>query len=848
MVQTIENDIRILGEEGLLTDLHDIIENEQTFLINIYGEAGTGKSALLTYLSQLNNGHNYVMLDENSVEESLLQADSSTILLIDNIDEFYSREQCKELMLKVYSQHLNSTVIFTSKSKFFLEALPGISIFNFEIGNRAFNYDEFTQFIQCDAMREIIQENPLPDFILKNTFLFATYCRNFTYVIALLESVVMHLGKYQNITPQQFIQFLTTSELFTKLQQDLMFDTQNVEESDYLFVIRPKDKIEKLRDLIIKYYPDEYVLFEVMKNQFNSSFVENTFNMTIPYTDKVLNICLSYDPIELLVNLLGPRDIILELNARKIGEASFTYSIEDKAKLILKNIGMNILDKPKGLEYFLSRYRANNQLLLEDKFNKMNKEYMIGLGISCYQELEHVFYEMLNFYSIYFYGSMSAFIKSYNEQTRSKKIIEKRITFGQYIGLFSYLNSIGKQEQFQLKMMNLNLRSILPSKLILKAEELSSLRSFFSHYQKVQSFEVPYKTYRNRIMKLYASAIEFLESLKEANVFPEIIKIKEVIFDEFGRKLFVASDWDQTEIRFSLSNGLSNVDIYSHYYILRKNQIITVNPILIPRYLEENQEKFNGEEYDESSQTQQKQGTTLIEKLKVDNYAKILDVGCGNGRTTFELFSKNTTVSIDAFDISDSMVETALKLRHEKEIHEDQINFFVMDAMDLDDENKYDLVFSNATLHWMVDSKTMYRKLYHSLKPGGKLAVHQGGYHCYVGLHDMVKKAIEVLDIQMYYQNWTYPVYYPTKVEYETLLLNLGFTQVRVESVETDGTEYPTLVENFANAGMLPYLTCLPEESLRKKLRAAYLKLCQSHTVDLYTHRLYAFAQKGGQS
>ncbi|WP_218240962.1 hypothetical protein, partial [Pseudomonas sp. 2822-17] len=80
----------------------------------------------------------------------------------------------------------------------------------------------------------------------------------------------------------------------------------NMEKSDFLFILRAKDKTEKLRDLLMKYYPDESIVYEVMKNQFKSTFIEDTFSMDIPYADKLLNICLSYDPVELLVKLLGP--------------------------------------------------------------------------------------------------------------------------------------------------------------------------------------------------------------------------------------------------------------------------------------------------------------------------------------------------------------------------------------------------------------------------------------------------------------------------------------------------------------------------------------------------------------
>lgn len=834
----------IIGEDTIISNLTKIMETENSFLINLYGDEGSGKSTFLEYFQELESLQCELLQFEDGDLNYDFQ-DDRTILMIDDVDHYISKEQFRNVLINIFSTNPHVKVIYTSTSKFFNDTLPGINNFNFEIGNRVFNYDEFKRFTEQDKSFSILSQGcEIPEKILKNIYLFATYCRNFHILNDVYRSITDVVRKQGSIEPQQFIQVLTSSELFSKMTKDLVIDTQNVEDSDYFFVVRTKDKIEKLRDILLKYYPQENVIFEVMRNQYDSSFIEETFNRKIPYPDKLLNICLTFDPVELLVKLLGPRDIILELHELRMGEASFTYSIEDKAKLILKNIGMIILDDSKSVHYFYDRFKTNYDLLTGERNYDMSREYLIGLGISCFQDVEQVFYEMLNFYATYFSGSLSNYLHEYNAQQNGKKILDKRITFGQYINLFRYMNKFSKQQGNQIKLLNLERKEVIPNKLITMIENLSSYRSFFSHFQKV-AFEVPYKTYKKRVVTIYEQAIKLFDSLINEQVFPEIIKIKQVIFDEFGRKLFVASDWKKTEIRFCMSGQFANIDIYSHYYILRKQQLVAINPILIPRYLEDNRELFNGDGYDKSSETQAKQGATLINYVQPKEGAKILDVGCGNGKTTIELFQKHPDVKIDAFDLSESMIKKAIDNRQLNNIPENAIHFFTMDAMQLTARNEYDMVFSNAALHWMVDSNTMYTKLYDSLKPGGRLAVHQGGYNSYVGLHDMVKKAIDELDLHMYYQNWTYPIFYPTKIEFENLLRSIGFKNVVVKSLESDGSEFPNLVENFANAGMLPYINQLPEEQLKDKLRRKYFELCKNRIVDTYTHRLYAFADKG---
>ncbi len=527
-------------------------------------------------------------------------------------------------------------IIFVTRNKFYVENIPGIKSFNFETGNRVFTYEEFKAF----SSERYFQNKEIPLLICKNMYLLASYTKNFKLFEMIMYELYNDSNNNEVITQRKLVNIITNSQMYRRLKSELIIELNNEQTNEYLFVLRLKDKIEKLRDLLIKYYPEEQLIFEVMKNQFSSSFIEETFNLDISYNDKLLNICMSFHPIELLVRLLGPRDIILELANRDIGEAVFTYSIEEKAKLILKSIGMNILDAPKGLDYLILRINSNFKQINIDNYKEMSKEYLIGLGISCYQELEVLLYEMVNFYATYFSGSFSKFIKLYNQHNSQNKIFEKRVTFGQYIALLSFINRISQTEEFQLKTMKLDRNIVISKKWIIQLEELSSLRSFYSHSQKFQSFDIPYKTYSNKTIELYQKTIKLLNDLKELNIFPEVIKIKQIIFDEFGRRLFVATNWQQNEIRFSLSNQIDNVDIYSHYYILRKKQHISINPILIPRFFEEPLKKFDGGSYDKSSDTQAKQGSSLINQVIINDNERILDIGCGNGRTTIELFRK----------------------------------------------------------------------------------------------------------------------------------------------------------------------------------------------------------------
>ncbi|MHC4459685.1 MAG: class I SAM-dependent methyltransferase [Planctomycetota bacterium] len=110
--------------------------------------------------------------------------------------------------------------------------------------------------------------------------------------------------------------------------------------------------------------------------------------------------------------------------------------------------------------------------------------------------------------------------------------------------------------------------------------------------------------------------------------------------------------------------------------------------------------KWNAKDYEKHSQVQQQWARELIAKLNLEGTEDILDLGCGDGKVTAEIARNTPSGSIVGVDNSSSMIELASE-RFPANKYPNLI-FMVMDAVQLAFIEGFDVVFSNAALHWVM--------------------------------------------------------------------------------------------------------------------------------------------------
>lgn len=106
----------------------------------------------------------------------------------------------------------------------------------------------------------------------------------------------------------------------------------------------------------------------------------------------------------------------------------------------------------------------------------------------------------------------------------------------------------------------------------------------------------------------------------------------------------------------------------------------------------------------------------LLHRIRLTNPARIIDLGCGPGNSTEELRRRWPGSTIVGLDNSAEMIGKAREAFPEGQ-------WEVGDAAAWRAAEPFDLVFSNAMLHWLPDHARLCRHLLEQVAAGGALAV-----------------------------------------------------------------------------------------------------------------------------
>ena len=106
----------------------------------------------------------------------------------------------------------------------------------------------------------------------------------------------------------------------------------------------------------------------------------------------------------------------------------------------------------------------------------------------------------------------------------------------------------------------------------------------------------------------------------------------------------------------------------------------------------------------------------LVSRIELRAPDAIIDIGCGPGNSTQVLLDRWPKADLVGLDSSSSMIEAARAEYPGRK-------WVIGDASRMSEKNRYDLVFSNATIQWIPDHETLIASLCRLAKEKGAVAI-----------------------------------------------------------------------------------------------------------------------------
>lgn len=232
--------------------------------------------------------------------------------------------------------------------------------------------------------------------------------------------------------------------------------------------------------------------------------------------------------------------------------------------------------------------------------------------------------------------------------------------------------------------------------------------------------------------------------------------------------------------------------------------------------------RWNAEEYERHSSNQAEWARELIAKMGLEGNEAVLDIGCGDGKITAAIAALLPRGHIIGIDSSAEMIRLA-RQRHSGS----RIAFEHRDVRALADRERFDVVFSNAALHWVKDHLPVLRRVRRSLKTGGRLVFQMGG-------RGNAREVVAVLeDLSRgkwapFFRNFSFPYGFYGVEEYRRWLKTAGLQPRRVELIAKDMRHRgPGGLAGWLRTTWLPYLERVPaerEEDFIEDILQEYLK------------------------
>ncbi len=239
--------------------------------------------------------------------------------------------------------------------------------------------------------------------------------------------------------------------------------------------------------------------------------------------------------------------------------------------------------------------------------------------------------------------------------------------------------------------------------------------------------------------------------------------------------------------------------------------------------MSENNFNWNAEDYAKNSEAQRKWAMELIGLLNLKGNESVLDIGCGDGKITAEIACLVKDGEVIGIDNSTEMINLA-RNKFQPAMHPN-LSFEVMDAKKISFVNQFDVVFSNAALHWIKGHDEVMKSIAASLRPNGRIMLQMGGKGNASDILNCFNEMMSEKEWSKYFLDFDFTYNFLDANDYRTMLSKYGLIEKQVALIPKNMTpKGKDGLAGWIRTTWLPYLEKIPTGTLREEFVSAVVE------------------------
>jgi trans-aconitate 2-methyltransferase len=212
----------------------------------------------------------------------------------------------------------------------------------------------------------------------------------------------------------------------------------------------------------------------------------------------------------------------------------------------------------------------------------------------------------------------------------------------------------------------------------------------------------------------------------------------------------------------------------------------------------------------------------LVSRIELTDPRRIIDIGCGPGNSTSVLREAWPGADVIGLDNSEEMISKARSTYPAS-------RWILADAAEWRSGDTYDLVFSNATLHWIADQEKALGNLFAQVAEEGALAA-QVPCNTESPLFKALVSVSESAEWNQVMAGCSAQIFYRDELFYYGLLSRLS---ARIEMWITTYLHvmesHQDLIDWYSSTGMKMYLERIGSDVKRREFTSQVLEACKAH-------------------